>query len=132
MRALLHTLLFWLALAALPLQGFAAVTAPLACAARHAAMAAPAAAMPDHAMAHGHAAMDHAHAGHASDDPPPAKQPAPLGHCAACGLATVAMAPWPPTPPAPATSARFRPVDHRGAAGVVPRGLDRPPKHRLA
>ncbi|WP_325342513.1 hypothetical protein [Xylophilus sp.] len=51
---------------------------------------------------------------------------------AACGLAAGAVLPLALAPPVPEAVAAQRPAGLAISAGVIPRGLDRPPKHLLA
>jgi hypothetical protein len=80
-KSLLRTVIVWLALLALPFQGFAAAAA-LGCS--HSA--------PAHAMEHNTAAMQHGHACHHHDSTKAEQHDGKCSNCAAC-CAGAAIAP---------------------------------------
>ena len=143
MPRFIKTLMLWLLLAALPLQGMAAATRMSCAPAPHAAMAAQAhqAHQAAHAQHATPAADDHAdHAGHAAgaghDRHAAAQDTAPdqhhhasaCSHCAACAFGAAAPPPAPATVHAGAGPDLPFPAAPRGTAGFIPPGLERPPR----
>jgi hypothetical protein len=149
MRRHLRLLLCWLLLAALPLQGWAAVSMAL-CASVHPGMGvagvrAETAATP-HAPCHTHAQLDHHGAGHGTAAAPQATgpgadtagladPPAPslgAGSCAMCAWCAHAVSSLPATGgacPAVAAGRAFEPVPRAlPALSFLTPGLERPPR----
>jgi hypothetical protein len=131
MRRFFKTLLLWLCILSLPVQGMAAVTR-LSCApAHHQAVQVWAAdhAGHDHHASHGDA-MAHDH--HQQDQQGQQQGADKCSVCASCctGLGFVATFPqWPVAPPAHAPwVATFKPL----LPSFLPEGLERPPRSDLA
>lgn len=140
MTRLFHTLLLWLLMAALPVQGMAAAIGTSCAPIEHAGipMLAPSGLQQDHGATHHHdeyhsaPAVQHLHgsdAGSAPDHAPAGKhKQSTCGVCASCCTGAVA----PPSAPVPMPE-----HDHAGVAlppfhlpvtGFVPAGLERPPR----
>ena len=128
MKALLRTLLIWLLLAGVPLQGFAASTM-LLCAPPAAPMAAvPAAVMDEH---HDHAAMVAAqqHASHGENDSPGHHgQDAKCAGAAFCCTGAPLATRMPMAPALPDAGSAPIPFETTAPAAVDLAGIERPPK----
>jgi hypothetical protein len=129
--------LLWCAILAIPIQGFAS-TSMLVCGPRHAQMAAAESHSPAHESGAKH---DHARHDHATAAPEDRAEGATDGGsflkivkikclaCAACG-AVSATAPAPSVPSLAITRAQGAPIAFLSVsyAGIVPAGLERPPR----
>jgi hypothetical protein len=124
-------LLIWILAAALPLQGYAAA-AMISCGPMHARIAAST--HDDHGQAGHHGTHDHhpaAEGSSHSNEPSPGPAKLFQFKCSACAACCTASAAPSPTVPLMAvvaarvvTSPFFEPSDH----GIVPAGLERPPR----
>jgi len=127
MHRFLKTFLFWLLLAALPLQGFAAAM-QLSCGPANHPVSAPAAAT-THEHHHDAGADPTAHADH----PAMSKHAgSSCSACLACCIAAMAIPSRGVIPPACSASAPAAAASHPLRADFIPGGLERPPKRIAA
>jgi len=142
MNRVFKTLLLWLLMAALPIQGMAAVV-KASCGSRHHAMqnAAPVAAqVVEHhhdagSASHAHHAFDTVSAGEPGDGSPDVKPVQKTSYCSACATCCIGAAAPPPTVflasiVTSVEAAIAPPVI--SFTGFIPAGLERPPRPHSA